>query len=566
MYISLLPTQVDAKSPVDEALMGTIKDDLDDLDARITVLKTFDYEFKLNGRLKRLPNIPKYRTRIDGALVAAAQTFTRARVYLEEPGTAGDLEVDIRRYRTPNTPIMSIARQYSANINSISQIAPALATQSITALTPQISTQSISDWKGNLNIASIILIGANLVRINFTTPLDDDWLVGDTITISGATAGANNISTPIVRVNDDGASNIVIFNPSGVAQTTATGSVSLNAWSYNFTNPVDTDGFVAGEQVVFAGHTAPANDGNFIMYAVNDGGNNIVIKNPSGVSQGAAAGTADACRWVYTYAALVAADFVVGEKARMAGHSSGGNNGDFTIVFVNNIGNNIVVYNTAGVAQGGVAGTANTTRWIYALPTDPTTSFAIGQTFVASGATSANNNGTFTVLEINRLGTNNLVVSNVNGVTQAGAVGTIVHTRMILAFSSDQAALYSLDSRIYVDRVVATANIGEFYVLEINRGGGANYNLVIDNPLGVLQASPCGRIIWESRTLFVNNLKLTNPTLVYNSTNRHLQYDEKSAGTGDFSAAATVVSGDRLAIELISIPEGDPADVVVQLV
>ncbi len=560
-FISLLPSQVDAKSPVDDTLMGTIKDDLDDLDSRFSTVKTFDYEFKINGDLSILP-IGKYRRRLDGGLVAAAGTFTRARLFLENPGVSGSLEIDIRKYNTTNVLIAALSRQYSAAINSVTQIAPALATQSISRFVAQINTQSISRWKSSINISSIILLGANLVRINLASALDADWLVGDSITIASASSGANNVTATLVRINDDGGNNIVITNASGVAQTAAAGTVSLNAWAYNYVNPVSTTGFVATESVIFATHSTGANNGTFTIYAVNSGGNNIIIKNSAGVAQAGVAGTADTSRWNYTYSASVAADFVVGESARMASHSTGANNGDFVIRAVNSGGNNIIVSNAAGVAQGGVAGTANTTRWIYALPTDPTSSFSVGQTFIASGTTSALNSGTFTVKQINRSAVNNLVISNVNGVTQAGAVGTLDHTRMLVSFTADQSSIYTTASRVNIVDTVSPLNLGEFTALEINRGGGANYNVVIENATGVVQASPCGRINFESRSIFNTKPILTLPTNILNRTNRDLKYVTST----DFNSEATVTAGTILAMEFTQIPLGSPSDCVIQLI
>lgn len=558
-------SQTDAYSPVDDNLMDSIRLDLDFLDSSIVSIKSFDYEFKINGDLSLLPEGAS-RKRLDGALVAAAQTFTRARLFLENPGISGTLEVDIRKYKTPNTVITALTRQYNQSISSIAQIAPALATQSISKFITQINTQSISRWQSTINISSIILLGSNLVRINLASAVSADWLVGDSVTIASATSGANNVTATIVRVNDDGANNIVITNASGVAQTGAAGNIGLNAWSYVYINPVSTSGYVVGESVIFASHTTGANNGTFTIYAVNSGGNNIVIKNSSGAAQAGVAGTSDTSRWTYTYSSSVASDFVAGEKARMSSHSTAANNGDFTIVAVNSGGNNIVVSNTAGVAQAGVAGTADTTRWIYTLPTDPTSSFSVGQNFVASSTTSALNSGTFSVKQINRSSLNNLVVSNVNGVTQAGAAGTLVHSRMLISFSSDQSSVYTTASRVNIFGTVSYANNGEYTVLEVNRGGGANYNIVVDNTLGVEQASPSGRINYESRTIFVNRPSLTLATNTYNSTTREMQYVTKTVAGGDFNSEATVTAGTMLMMEFVSIPIGSPSGVVLQLV
>lgn len=567
--VVISPTQTDAKSPVDDDLMDGIRVDLNDLDSRFNGVKTFAYEFKVNGPLSfLLPSYGIYK-RLDGALVPSAQTLTFARMYCEIPGTSGTLIADIRKYRRTNTAITAIAKQFTSSITSITQIAPAIATQSISRATGQIATQSITRWKSTINISSIILLGNNLVRYNLASALDSDWKQGDSITFASATNAANNGNFTIVRVNDDGLDNIVITNASGVAQTGAVGNVVLNAWAYNFTNPVNAQ-FVAGESATFASHTSGGNNGTFTIYALNTGGNNIIVKNVGGVAQGAAAGTTDVNRWTYTYSAAVASDFVVGEFARMASHTTGANNGDFRITGVNVSGNNIIVFNAAGVAQGAAAGTANTTRWIYALSSDPTSQYVVGQCAVITGAITGANNGTFTVMQINRLGTNNLVVVNTTGVTQAGAAGTLDHERTILSFASDQSAIYTTQSNIEIGGTLPSAgNLGQFDVVEVNRGGGANYNVVINNILSVAQASPAGRILIESKSILNSFLSLSFPTGSTENTNNNSWLQAVSTSSLNANAVislADVSNGVLLALDILSIPSGAVADVVVQLV
>jgi hypothetical protein len=107
-------------------------------------------------------------------------------------------------------------------------------------------------------------------------------------------------------------------------------------------------------------------------------------------------------------------------------------------------------------------------------------------------------------------------------------------------------------------------------VLEVNRGGGANFNIVCNvnnagtNVAQAQQASPAGRVILESKSIFTTRPKLSLPTSVTNSTNRHMQVDERSAL--DFNAQATVIAGDILAVDLTLVPNGAPSDVTVQLV
>jgi len=556
-------SQVDAKSPIDDALMQSVKYDLEDLSSQVVSKLAFDYEFKVNGKLNYLPAAPIHR--LDGALVAKSANITRARLYLEQPGTSGALTVDVRKYTTPNTPITALTRQYSGAIQSITQIAPAIATQSISRYAPQISTQSISLFKSTINVSSIIILSSGLVRYNLASQPDSDWQIGDSVTFASCTSAANNITTTIVEINQDNGENIVVSNGSGVAQTSAAGTAQLNAWKYTYTNAVDTTAFIVGQSAVFASHTAGANNGTFAIYAVNSGGNNVVVKNSAGVAQAGVAGTCDTSIWKYVYSSSVASDFVAGEYAAMASHTTGANNGNFLIMYVNSGGNNICVYNTAGVAQGGVAGNANTLRWIYALPTDPTSSFSVGQNCVVTSATTDANNGTFAVKQINRSGTNNLIIYNTAGVTQAGVAGTLAHSRMLIKFASDQSSIYTTSSSVELFGVCSSLNMsGQYRVLEVNRGGGANYNVVVDSPNGVEQASPAGRITLESKSLFNTPLSLTMATATKNSTDRDMKYTTFTS-SGDFTAQATLAVGDLIGISITAIPNGAPANVVVQL-
>lgn len=569
LIVPIAPTQVDAKSPVDDDLMDGIRQDLNDLDGRFSGVKTFAYEFKVNGPLQFLtPSYGLYK-RLDGALVPAAQTLTTARLYCEIPGTSGSLIADIRKYRRVDIPITAIAKQFSSSITSITQVAPALATQSISRATGQISTQSISRWKATININSIILLGNNQVRYNLASSPDSDWREGDSITIASASNAANNGNFTILRINDDGANNIVITNASGVAQTGAAGNIALNAWAYVFTNPVNAQ-FVEGESATFATHSNAGNNGTFTIYAVNNGGNNIIVKNVNGVAQGAAAGTVNVNRWAYTFSAAAGSDFNVGEFARMASHTNGANNGDFRITGVNVGGNNVVVFNAAGVAQGAAAGNVNTTRWIYALSSDPTSQYVVGQRAVISGATNPANNGTFAVVQINRLGTNNLVIVNTAGVTQAGAAGTLDHERTIISFAADQSAIFTTQSNIEIGGAIpSSGNLGQFDVLEVNRGGGANYNVVVNNVLSVAQASPAGRVQIESKSILNSFLQIDFPLSGTQNTknNRWLQnVVTTSLNANAVISAADVTNGVVLALDLRGIPSGAIADVVAQLV
>jgi hypothetical protein len=545
-------TQVDKKSPVDDVLMESIAEDIYYLKAQLASSGTGVFDFKVNGNLGVLANVLPFR-RIDSAFVSKGQTLANSALFLEIPGTGGTLEVDVRKYRATDTPILDITNVYSQNINSITRAGSAGSTQSIAKATPQVNTQSIAFWKTQVNVSSIIYLGQNLWRYNLAAAIDTDWVEGtDYVTFASCTSGGNNGTFLIVRKNDDSLDNIVVYNSSGVAQTGAAGTVDLQALKYTLTNPATAE-FVVGEDARFASHTSALNDGDFPIYAVNSGGNNVVIKNQVGIAQGGVAGTTDALRWKYTLGATASTDLIVGEDGLFASHTSSVNDGNLPITAVS--GSTVTVYNTAGATQGGVAGTVNSNRWIYALPTDPTSSFSVGHEFVATSATTAANNGTFSVVQINRSASNNLVVYNTAGVTQAGAVGTLTHTRRILKFSADLSTIYSTASRVYITGTPdANYSSDEFDVLEVNRGGGANFNIVIDYSTGLTQASPAGRISFESRSVFS-----TRPSITVNR-------DMRSVTTGVLdSTEKTIAAGRMICMEILQIPTGAPENMSAQV-
>jgi hypothetical protein len=563
-------TQTDALSPVDDNLMDSIRLDLEALDTGVLAVQSFDYQFKVNGPLEFLnPTYGMYK-KIDGALVVKEQSLSLARLFCEIPGASGTLEVDLRKYRRVDVPITGIDKQFSGSITAIAQIAPAKATQSITRATTQISTQSISRWKSTININSIISLGSdNLWRMNLASAVDSDWKVGDSITVASATSGGNNGTFTIVRINDDGLNNIVITNASGVAQTSAAGNVALNAWAYVFTNPVNAQ-FAATESALFASHSTGANNGTLAIYAINSGGNNIIVKNASGVAQGGAAGTVDCLRWTYAFSSSAGSDFAVGEQVSNTSHSNAANNGVFVITAVDSGGNNVIIYNTAGVVQGGAAGTVDTIRWTVSLGSDPSSQVSVGQNIVISGASNANNNGTWVVKQVNRLSSNNIVIFNRNGATQGGAAGTLDHERMLIKFASDQSSIFTTESNVETFGMPSSVNMGYFDVVEVNRGGGANYNIVVVNASGVIQSNPAGRVILESKSIFTNR-----PSFVFPAAGSENQYNNQyhqivSKTGADLNSnkemtAGDVSSGVVLALDIRTIPSGAISSIVLQL-
>jgi hypothetical protein len=321
-------------------------------------------------------------------------------------------------------------------------------------------------------------------------------------------------------------------------------------------NPVSSE-FAAGETATFAAHSDAGNNGALTIYAINQGGNNIIVKNASGVANGGVAGTADTNRWVYGMSAPATSDYVVGEKAHLSGHTSGANDGDFSITAVNQGGDNIIVYNAAGAVQGSAAGTIATNRWTYTLATDPSAQISAGHNVYISNSASAVNDGEFVAKQVNRSGANNIVVYNVSGAT-GGAFGTLVSTRTKVTFSADQSATITTASKI---ELTGTAADGDYDVLEVNRGGGANYNAVVEIVSAVAQAGAAGRVYSESKSIFDTRPILTLATNVLNATNRHLQV----ATNGVLNSNAVLALGDMLGLWLLQIPTGIPKTMVVQI-
>lgn len=552
-------SQTDAFSPVDDNLMDSIRLDLNYLDG-LTSAGNYNFSFGLDGQLIGAAG---FKRAVDVIPLYKSYGLGTCRFGLKKSGSSGSLQFDIRKHVEVKIPITEIAHQLDLATQSIANIAPALATQSITLATPTISTQTITFAKATINVQSIILLGNNRVRYNLASAPDSDWAIGDSVTFAGCTSGANNGTFVLVEINQSGFPSVVISNASGVAQTSAAGTAQLQLMSYNYVNPVSAE-FVAGEQAVFASHTSANNNGTLTIYKINQSGNNIWVKKSNGVTQGAAAGTAQVGRWVYTYTLAVSSpDFTVGEKAKMASHTSGANNGNFTITALNSGGNNIVVYNPAGVAQGAAAGTANTNRWIYSLPSDPSSNISAGQTSQLESHTTAANNGIFTVKQVNRSSLNNIVIYNESGVAQAGVAGNTRHTRKLIKFSSDQSASFSLLSYIEMVGTVSgyylkNESVGPLPVLEINRGGGANYNVVIDMPSAPSQASPAGYVQTEMKSIFN-----TPPTLANDLTS--LESNEWTSGSSTDFVAGTLAAGTFLGLYLLSIPTGDPQTFRVSL-
>jgi len=236
---------------------------------------------------------------------------------------------------------------------------------------------------------------------------------------------------------------------------------------------------------------------------------------------------------------------------------------------VNSGGNNIIIQNSAGVAQGAAAGNANTSRWKYSFASDPSTQVQIGHTMLFSGHSSLFNNGTFSVVDVNETTANNVVIYNESGVAQIGAAGTTTHTRKLIKFFSDQSLIYSTASYIEMEECPdSNYNIKistlPYKVLQVNRGGGANFNIVIDLPAGGSQAGAAGFISIEGRSIFTaadGSKPQVSSALLGKSPNRIL----KAEFSGSAISTTPVPAQTYLGLYILQMQAGSPENLSVIL-
>lgn len=556
-FRSINADEVDAKSPIDDYLMDTVKQNDDDLNARLVTSGNSPFVWEINGPMRVLRN---FKRSVGMTLINKEYTPIICRFALKKSGTSGNIAFDIRKHAALNLAIQGISHQFSGSTNSVARVAGA-STQSIARATAQVSTQSISYAKTSLNVQSIVQVpGTNLWRYNFSTTPDSDYSIGDTILFASCTSGGNNGAFAIKEINQSNGFNVVVNNASGVEQAGAAGTGQLLLFSYNFVNPVSSQ-FVAGESALFASHSTGGNNGTLPIYAVNSGGNNVWVKNASGAVQAGVAGTMDNLRWVYTYSVAVSTTFfVVGQLAHFESHSSGGNNGDFPITAVNSGGNNIVVYNTGGATQGGAAGSGTPNHWTYFLASDPSAQVAVADTILGAGHSTPFANGVYPVSAVD---SSSVTVYNANGAAQGSAAGTVSTTRKLVKFSSDQSASFTLLS--YIEMIGCPSsyynvlnNKAPFRVLQINRGGGANYNVVIDVPYGPEQAGAAGMVAAEMKSIFSSS-----PSLAFSKAG--LTGNENIVGVSSAIIAEAIPAQTPLKLYFTEIMGGQPRDFTVSL-
>ena len=213
-FVALTAEEIDAKSPLDDALFEKIKDNFDDLDSRVVTAGNSPFVWEINGPLNVIKN---FKRSIAFGLVNKEFTPSVCRFMLKRSGISGNIAFDIRKHTRPLTPITGIEHQYSASTSSIAQQGTSSSTQSIERSYTQINTQSITHAKSALNVQSIIAVqGTNRWRYNLDSTPDSYYAVGTYVTFASCTAGGNNGTFAIKEVNQDGYPCLVIENASGV--------------------------------------------------------------------------------------------------------------------------------------------------------------------------------------------------------------------------------------------------------------------------------------------------------------------------------------------------------------
>jgi len=499
--------QVKAKEPVDQQLMEAIRENLLRIDNQTLLAGATDFSFKVNGELDilELGSNPDAGKAIDAAFVAQARTLQLASLYIDDRGATGTLEVDVRRLKFLGLPISGIENIFTANTQSVARGSAALSTQSITKAEADISTQSISYAKAAINIDNIVqTVGTNLWRYNFDVleDIDEDFAIGKFVEFSGCDNAANNGVFQIVDVNRDGGKNIVVTNAAGVAQASPNGSMQLLLVQYVYAAAVPPN-FNPGENIVFSGHGDVSNDGTFEIYKTNVGANNVVVYRTTAlIEQVIVGGQAAVLRYQYNFLAPAPSAFVEGELAVFAGHTDVANDGSLEVKVVNNnLGNNLVVYNPSGALQAAPAGTIDTNRWVYALDQNPDGFIEIGDNVIFSGHTDVANDGTFPIVDVRYLATDNVVIYNASGVAQAAAAGTSDAAQKAITFREDFSSFFTAGSSV-VEITETLNNNGTFTVLDVNRTAVSPYNIVCELTSGILQEGDNGQVFSEIQSIF----------------------------------------------------------------
>jgi len=285
----------------------------------------------------------------------------------------------------------------------------------------------------------------SMYSYEYLATVNANFAVGESVIFAGHTTAGNNGTKTIYAVNS-GANNIITKHTGGATQAGVLGTAACTRWIYSYAAAPDNTHYVVGEKALFASHTSANNNGSKVIVAVNDGGNNLVVTNLTGVTQAGAAGNVNTLRWLYATALDTSPDISVGDYVELTSHTNALNNGLFEVKVVNRFAvNNIEIYNESGVAQAGIAGVITTALKVVWFEVDYNTSY----------------------------------VANTSKVLLEG-----------LKSQTDNLEL-------------------EFNVKEVNRGGFTNYNIVVYGEYLDLQRGAAGRVAAEARSIFTTTPKIT---------------------------------------------------------
>ena len=274
-------------------------------------------------------------------------------------------------------------------------------------------------------------INLQMFEYVFTNPVDvQGFKVGEIAILVGHTLAGNNGNFEIIRINDGGNNLIVYSNTIGAdTQGAPAGVADSTRWVYTFAAAVLTTDYFQGENLFASGHVSGNNNGQFEVAEINQAGNNLVVINLNGAVQGGSGGAVETLRWIYAFNVDPDPDIDLGDIVIFSGCSSANNNGQFDVREINRFAlNNIVVYNTIGVTQGGVAGVARSEKVVVGFDTDFSLDYDIARSFaLLKGFVNIANNGEYKVVETNRGGgsAKNIVILNDSAIEELVPIGQV---------------------------------------------------------------------------------------------------------------------------------------------
>lgn len=158
----------------------------------------------------------------------------------------------------------------------------------------------ITNATGAQQLGAVGVINLALFSYNSLAPVSTQFVPGENVLFATHTTAANNGNKAIYKINQGG-NNLWVYNATGVVQATVIGTSNVNRWTYAYLSAVSTTDYIVEEKALFAAHTTAGNNGSFVIKAVNQAGNNIVVYNELGATQAGILGNVNTNRWVYAY-------------------------------------------------------------------------------------------------------------------------------------------------------------------------------------------------------------------------------------------------------------------------